>query len=150
MNFSEIVCPISNVKVDGNVNRLTAFIVVIFLALYLYTSNPYFMIIAAMDYFIRAFVNHRYSPLRLIARGVSNLIHLPKKEINVAPKIFASRLGFLCAFASVIFFYVGMPTASIIITIILSSLAIMDSVFNYCVGCLIYNTLVFPFYERNN
>ena len=148
MNFAEIVCPISNVRVDSNVNRLTTFNVVILIALYLYTSIPYFIIIVTSDYFIRAFLKQKYSPLKWIALGLSKVFNLYKKEINVAPKVFASRLGFLCAFATMIFYYTGMPTTSLIIALMLFSLTIMDSIFNYCVGCLIYHTVVFPFYER--
>ena len=148
MKYNEIICPVSNVGVDSNVSRLTTFNIVALLALFLYTYIPYFIIIVAIDYFIRAFLKPGYSPLRWVAYGLSNIFNLHKKEINIGPKIFASRLGFLCALVSIVFYYVDMPIISLIIASVLFGLTVMDSVFNFCVGCLIYHTIVFPFYER--
>jgi len=148
MKFSEIVCPISDEKVDGNVNRLTTFLVVLLLALFVFTSIPYFLILVAMDYFVRACLKQKFSLLRWVASGLSKILNLQRKEINAAPKIFASRLGLLCALASINFFYLEMPKTSLIIALVLMGLSIMDSIFNFCLGCLIYHTTVHPFYSK--
>jgi hypothetical protein len=42
----------------------------------------------------------------------------------------------------------NLSTATIIIIGMWTALAILDSVFDFCVGCLIYNYLVFPFYNN--
>lgn len=145
--MNNLVCPISTEKIDSNVSRLTVFLNVILLALFLTTLNPVFIIVVAVDYFIRAGLNVQYSPARLVAVGGIGLLNLKKKSINLAPKIFASRLGFLCALASTVLVLLNYNTASIIIAGLLMVLSIMDSVFNFCVGCLIYHYLVYPFYK---
>jgi len=145
--FANVVCPISTEKVDSNVSRLTIFTNVVLMALFLYTYNPIFIIIVSMDYLIRAFFSLKFSPIRYFALGITNMLNLKKKPINLAQKIFASRLGVLCAVSSTILFYAGQSTASLVVAGLLMALSILDSVFNFCVGCLIYNYLVYPFYK---
>jgi len=146
--MNSIICPISPEKIDSNTSRLTIFLNVVLMVLFLITLNPFFILIVSLDYFIRAALDVKYSPLRLIAYGMVNTLSLKKKPINLAQKIFASRLGFLCAITSAILILLGYNTSSMIVVGILLSLSIMDSVFNFCVGCLIYNYLVFPYYKN--
>ena len=150
MRVQQIICPISIQKIDSNVSRLTVFINVLFMAAFLTTQIPYFMIIVSIDYFIRAVLKVEYSPIRLIAMGITGTLGLKKKPINLAQKIFASRLGVIVAVASVILFFTGATNASLIVAGMLLALSFMDSVFNYCVGCIIYNYVVYPFYKYKN
>lgn len=145
-----IICPISIEKIDSNVSRLTVFINVVFMGLFLYTRNQYFIGIVAGDYFIRAVLKVEYSPIRFLAFNIVSAFNVKKKPINLAPKIFASRLGLICAIVAVILQLLGYSTGALITTGLLMVLSIMDSVFNFCVGCLIYNFLVYPFYKDKN
>jgi hypothetical protein len=148
MSFLDnIICPISNVKIDSHVSRLTVFMNVILIALYLFTSIPYFMFLVAIDYGIRALWRPEYSPLRWIAARLARLGGFPVKLVDQAPKLFASRIGFLCAAISVLLMPISI-TASLIVAGILLIFTILDSVFDFCVGCLIYHYFVFPFYQR--
>ena len=144
-----LICPLSPEKIDSNTSRLTVFLNVLLMAGFLITLNPVFIIIVSIDYFARAALNVKYSPIRFVSFGIVNAMNLKKKPINLAQKIFASRLGFLCAISSSILIVLGYSTASIIVAALLMSLAILDSVFNFCVGCLIYNYLVYPFYKNS-
>ena len=148
MSYNQIICPISNEKTDSNTSRLTVFINVMLMALFIASSHPVFIIIVSFDYFIRAALSIRYSPVRAISLKVTEVLHVAKKPIDLAPKIFASRLGTLCAVAAVVLYFSEQVFASFIVTGLLLVLSVMDSVFNFCVGCLIYNYLVFPFYKN--
>jgi len=143
-----IICPISIEKIDSNVSRLTAFLSVVFLVAFMVTLNPIFIILVSLDFFIRATMNNKYSPIRFAAVGIVRAMNLKKKPINLAQKVFASRLGFLCALTSLILFVMGYNTGSLIVAALLMTLSIMDAVFKFCVGCLIYNYLVYPFYKN--
>lgn len=147
MNFKDVVCPISVEKIDSNVSRITIFLNVILMVFFVFTLNPAFIGIVTIDYFTRAIVKVEYSPLRTIAIQISNLLKLDKKPINQAQKVFASRLGFLCSFSAMVLSFLGYPTSAIIIAGTLLFLSTLDSVFNFCAGCLIYNYLVYPFYK---
>jgi hypothetical protein len=49
---------------------------------------------------------------------------------------------------ALVFFLFEMHLASVITMSMLMILAIADSVLNFCVGCLMYNYLVYPFYKH--
>ncbi|HWB25619.1 MAG TPA: DUF4395 domain-containing protein [Chitinophagaceae bacterium] len=146
--MNAIICPVSDELIDSNVSRLTVFLNVVLMALFIITLKPIFIYLVAADYFIRAALKVQYSPLRLVALTAINSLSLQKKPINLAPKIFASRLGFLCALASSVLVFLGFPVAAAIVAGFLMILSVMDSVFNFCVGCIIYNYIVYPFYHK--
>jgi hypothetical protein len=145
--MKNLICPISTKRIDSNVSRFTVFLNVVLMVVFLITENPIFILIVSIDYFIRATLNAKYSPLKQLAAFLVRPMGLKKKQIDLAPKVFASRLGFLCAFSSLVLIYAGFTTASLIIAALLMVLSIMDSVFNFCVGCLIYHHLVFPIFK---
>ena len=144
----DLVCPISNEKIDSNVSRLTIFISVVLVVVFIMSRNPVFLYLAALDYFIRAFKNGQLSPLRWITFNVSKLLKWSPKWIDKAPKVFASRLGFICLFTSAILINLGLPTSSMIIAALASTLFLLDALGIVCVGCIIYHHLVFPFYQK--
>jgi nucleotide-binding universal stress UspA family protein len=145
---NNMVCPISVERIDSNISRITVLLNVVLMSIFLYTYNPIFAYIVAVDYFIRAVSKPIFSPLRFVAAIIVKPLSLKNKPINLAPKVFASRLGMLCAVGSVIFYFMDMYLASIITMGILMILSFADSVLNFCVGCLIYNYIVYPFYKH--
>ena len=150
MKIQTVVCPVSIEKIDSKVSRLTVFLNVILMGFFIFTQNPVFIGIVAVDYFIRATMKLEYSPLRYIAFSIISLLKLPKKPVNLAQKIFASRLGLMCATVSFVLQLSGFTTGALIVAGILMLLSFMDSVLNFCVGCIIYNYVVYPFYRDKN
>jgi hypothetical protein len=141
-----LICPVSNKKVDSTISRLTIFFIVVLLLLFILTQQPAFAILAAVDYSLRASWNGEYSPLRLLLGSpIVKSLKVPEKMVQAAPKVFASRLGFLCALAASVLSLLGYITAAQVVAGLLAGLAFMDSVFNLCMGCMIYNYIVFPF-----
>ncbi len=147
--FTKIICPISSEKVNSHVSRLTVFINVLIMIYFLITLQPIAIFIVSLDYGIRALGYNRYSPICFVASLLINLTGIKPKMVDKAPKVFASRLGFVCAVLGLTFITYEMPTASQGIIGFFAVLAILDSVFNLCVGCMIYNYLVFPFFKKS-
>ena len=146
--LDNIICPISTVKVDRTLSRLTVFINVILMALYLLTGVPYFMILVAIDYGIRAFWQSKYSLIQWAAMGIKKLTGLPEKQVDQAPKLFASRVGLLFAAGSMVLLLFQNPLGSSMVAGVLFVFAILDSVFDFCVGCLTYHYVVLSLYQR--
>ena len=140
-----VVCPISFEQVDSNASRLTVFVNTILMAVFMFTLQPILLYIVSVDYFIRACGLKKYSPIAFVSRRIVKVLGTKPKMIDVAPKTFASRLGFICALLGTIFILTGLPIASMAIIGFFMVLTTLDSVFDFCVGCLIYNYLVFPF-----
>ena len=90
----------------------------------------------------------KYSLIKKISSLILQVSNWEVKKIDLAKKIFASRLGMLCGVASVILFYLNMELASLIIAGFWMLLAILDSVFDFCMGCIIYSYVVFPYYKN--
>lgn len=143
-----LICPVSNDKIDSYVSQLTIFISVLLVVTFIFTLQPAFLYIATLDYGIRAFSSGEYSPLRFIAIQVSELVKWNPKMIDKAPKVFASRLGFLCLLASSVLINIQFPMSALIIATLATTLFLLDALGIVCVGCLIYHHLVFPFYKN--
>ncbi len=139
-----LVCPVSFQQIDSNVSRLTVFMNAVLMAVFMFTLQPILLYIVSVDYFIRATGKKKYSPMGFLSGQVVKLLGLPPKMIDMAQKVFASRLGFLCAFLGTIFIHLDWPVAAMSIIGFFMLLATLDSVFDLCVGCLIYRFFVFP------
>ena len=146
--FTSIICPVSTVKVDSHISRLTVFLNVLLMVYFLFTVAPLAILVVAIDYGIRAMGYNQYSPICFIASLIIRISGMKAKMVDKAPKIFASRLGFICATLGFIFITAQLTFASILIVSLFVVLATLDSVFDFCVGCMIYNYLVFPFFNK--
>ncbi len=63
--------------------------------------------IVAIDYLVRAAFRVNYSPIRFLAIPILSPLKLKVKPTDLAPKIFASRLGLLCAVTGLLLFFIG-------------------------------------------
>ncbi len=136
-----LICPVSSVRIDETTARVTGFMMATMIALYAYTGMIYFVMAIAIDYFIRAFTNLKHSPFSWLASKVVRIFDWPEVKIDKAPKIFAARVGFLFALAGVVLYYIH-PTSSLLVGLLLMGFALLESIFNVCVGCLVYTHVV--------
>jgi hypothetical protein len=113
------------------------------IALYALTGFVLFVLAILIDFFIRAFTQRQYSPFSWLACQFAQLLEFPAKPIDKAPKIFAARVGFLFALATTILHFFS-PTAGLIVGLSLMSFALLESVFDFCVGCVVYTYVVLP------
>ena len=145
--MKSLICPVSPLRVNENTARITGFIMATAIGLYAVTGSIVFVIAIALDYAIRAFTGMKYSPASWLAAQLVRFMKLPEITIDKAPKIFAARVGFLFALASALLFLVS-PIASLVVALALMACAVLESLFNLCVGCLVYTFIVFPIFYR--
>ncbi len=145
--MKQLVCPISNEKVNERLTRLNAFFTVLIVAAGFIFNSVLFPLLLLADFFIRAFGNSKYSPVGFISSGLASLLQLGKKPIDKAPKIFAARMGFVMTLFIAVFFILGFYTASMIVAGILIFFATLEFAFGICVGCYIYTYLILPAYK---
>lgn len=145
--MKQLVCPISNEKVNEHLTRLNAlFAILLITAGFLFNSVMFSLLLLA-DFFIRAFANSKYSPVSYASSGVARMLQLRKKPIDKAPKIFAARMGFIMTLIIASFFILGFHTASLVVAGILVFFATLEFVFGICVGCYIYTYIILPAYR---
>jgi hypothetical protein len=141
--FRDVVCPVSGKQMELNASRMTVLVCAALLAVYVLTGNLVLVCIVAADYFIRAIGQGRYSPIRWMSATILNAAGVQPRMVDQAPKLFASRVGFMFAGLSVLLFPISLP-ASMVLAGILCLFAFLDGAFNFCVGCLTYHYVVFP------
>ncbi|HET6556546.1 MAG TPA: DUF4395 domain-containing protein [Prolixibacteraceae bacterium] len=146
--MKNLVCPISDQRVNEQVTRLNAlFTIVIMVLAFVFNSVILFAFLMA-DFFIRAFTEAKFSPISYTSHSVRNALSLSVKMIDKAPKIFAARMGFLMTSAVTLLFILQMNVASIIVAGILIFFAALEFSFGICVGCMIYTYLILPVYKK--
>lgn len=141
-----LICPISPLRVDENVVRVTAFLIASLSLLYILTGSPYLILLLVVDFYIRAFTLLKYSPLSWLAVQINGLLKLPVVQTDKAKKIFAARVGFLFAVAILVLSFLHFPS-SVAVSSILIVFALLEALLNICVGCLVYTYLVFPYFQ---
>jgi len=145
--MNNAICPISDVKCNEYATRVVSFLMMTGIVTFLLTGFYWILVFLSVDFFLRCFLRIPHSPVSWLASLIFKLFKLPIKLKDKAPKVFASRLGF--AFVTLAFvFTFWVPTVSYVLAGILALLAFMDSILNYCVGCVIYSRLVLPYFKN--
>ena len=146
--MKNILCPISDKRINEQVTRLNALFAIITVVLAFSINSTLFLVFLAADFYIRAFTKLKHSPISYMSSSLSNALNLPVKQIDKAPKIFAARLGFLMTALITVLFALNFSVASTIIAGILVFFAALEFAFAICVGCTIYTYLVLPFFKN--
>jgi len=146
--MNNLVCPISDKRVNEQVTRLNAMFAIGIVVLAFVMNSVALFVFMMADFFIRAFTDLKFSPISFVSHYLSNALNLPVKLIDKAPKVFAARLGFLMTTVISALFVLDLNLASIIISSFLIFFASLEFLFAVCVGCMIYTYLVLPFYKN--
>lgn len=139
---------ISENHVDEKVTRLTATQVIIITLVTLLTGWTWLALFLAVDFALRAFA-HLPSPLSFIARGLAKVFKLTPKPVFAPPKRFAAGVGLTFSLGIAIFLLLHYPIAAYVTGAILIICALLEAVFNFCLGCYVYNWIVVPIFNRN-
>jgi hypothetical protein len=143
-----LVCPISDQRVNEQVTRFNAFFAIVIVTLAFVLNSVFLFAFLMADFFIRAFTEIKFSPISFAGHYLSNALSLQVKMIDKAPKIFAARLGFLMTTVVAGLFMLQLKLASMIIAGVLIFFAGLEFMFAICVGCMIYTYLILPFYKK--
>ncbi len=148
LHMNSLICPVSKDRVNKNIIRMTGFMVALTVVLYVITKQPLIIGFLALDFIIRAFSIFKFSPISLIACGINIAFKVKPKLTDKAPKLFAARVGVLFTSVSFLLYFVSIP-ASLIVASILVVFALMESLFDFCVGCVVYTYVVLPIHKKN-
>ncbi len=147
-HMKNLFCPISSERMNEQVPRITALLVIVAVILAFAFNSLVIMAFVAADFFIRAFTQMKFSPLSCLAYWITQLLKLPAKPIDKAPKIFAARMGFVMSLAFAVLFAAQFSTSATVIAGVLVFFAGLEFAFAFCAGCTIYSYLVLPFYKN--
>ena len=131
-------CPISIRRVDSNMVRIISFQVALFTVILLLTQESIFALILLFDFTIRAFRQAKLSPFSIVAEFVLKGWGVAPKLCDESPKRFALYLGLIASLFLVVFYLAGFTTLATSITVILLICALLETLFDFCIGCKIY------------
>jgi hypothetical protein len=146
--MKNLVCPISDQRVNEQVTRLNAMFTIGIVVLAFVLNSVLLFIFLMADFFIRAFTEIKFSPINFASHYMSHALNLPIRMIDKAPKVFAARLGFLMTTVIAGLFIFSFKIASVVVASILIFFASLEFLLAVCVGCMIYTYLVLPFYKK--
>lgn len=136
-----VSCPVNGIRVNESVVRLIAAQVIVLALVAWWFEQPFITLFLLIDFGFRAFSGMRFSLLRQSALGLSALLNIAPKPTDAAPKQFAALLGFIVVALLLLTQLIQAPLVALFITAMLAVFAALESIFAFCVGCLIYQLL---------
>ena len=131
-------CPISTRRVDSNMVRITSFQVALFTVLLLITQESFFALVILFDFFMRALRLSNFSPFEIVGNFVLKEWGIVPKLCDESPKRFTLYLGLLTSLFLVIFYFADFTTFTTAIAVILLICALLETLFDFCIGCKLY------------
>ncbi len=131
-------CPISLRRVDSNMVRVISFQVALFTVILLITQESVFALILLFDFVMRTLRYSQFSPFHHVAKFVLTGWGIAPKLCDESPKRFALYMGLVASLFLALFYLAGFTTFATAITIILLICALLETVFDFCIGCKIY------------
>ena len=148
IQFKQMICPISEERMDENRVRVTALGVIMTMGGFFITGNVIFPALLVVDFFIRAFTNLKYSPLSWLAHIFVTSFGTQPVWIDKAPKVFAARIGFLLTFIISVAALLGLPLLAYVTSATLVVFAFLECGINFCAGCWVYTYVVYPLVRK--
>lgn len=144
--LDDLVCPVSNVRIDRNVVRTNGLITTLLLVTYVVLPTAWIAVPVGLDYVLRAQMHAPASPMTRVAQGVARVLRLPPRPMDKASKVFASRIG-VCFAMGVALCHVAAPAVARWLAGTLAVFTALESVFDLCVGCVVYTHVALPLYR---
>ena len=135
---SNIICPISNNRIDENIARLNAAQTVVLLVLFLLSFNliPIFLLI--VDFVLRSSGQSAYSPLAIVSKKLHKILKLKSKPVNAGPKIFACSVGVVFSVIVALSASLAFVGFAFVVASIFAICAFLEAAFSFCIACRIY------------
>jgi uncharacterized membrane protein HdeD (DUF308 family) len=150
-NLIYIICPVSDRKTDENVARIASVLTVIITIVALAANSYLILFLLAADFAFRSFTAGTGSLLKILSGQIAGILYFRnKKHTNAAPKKFAALLGMTFSLLAGLFLVVQLPVAAFITASILVFCALLEGIFGYCLGCLVYSVLTASANKQHN
>jgi len=131
-------CPISTRRVDSNMVRMISFQVALFTVILLITQESSFALILLFDFLMRTLRQPNLSPFHVLGKFILTGWGVAPKLCDESPKRFALYLGLVISLFLVVFYIAGFTAFATAISIILLICALLETLFDFCIGCKIY------------
>lgn len=128
-------CPVNTI--DEHAARIVAALVVALALLSLLPALMWVSGLLAVDFFIRAWISRKYSPLRWLAKRLATTFQLPPKYVYAPPKQFAARIGSVLTITMFVL-HLGWHVPATAVTLMLVIAASLEAFAAFCIACWLY------------
>ena len=135
---TELECPVDFITVNENKVRLTALYVFLLAVVYIIIPGWIIPAFLAVDFFLRGYNFGKYSLLNMLSEKEVQLFGIKTKPIDQAPKRFAAKIGFIFSVAILAATIFNYGTAAIVLAMVLTLFAFLESFMGFCAGCYVY------------
>jgi hypothetical protein len=118
--------------------RIISFQVALFTVLLLITQESVFALVILFDFLMRALRLSNFSLFEIVGKFVLRGWGVAPKLCDESPKRFALYLGLVTSLFFVVFYFAGFTTFATVIAVILLICALLETLFDFCIGCKIY------------
>ncbi|GGG57538.1 DUF4395 domain-containing protein [Epilithonimonas arachidiradicis] len=132
---------------DENVVRLTAFLVIVIVAVSLFFKWSLLVLLLVFAFVLRA-LGLSISPLALFSKFILKILNIKRKPIFATPKRFAAILGSVFTLLIFLLTINDFYDAAVALGVVLIILARLESFFKICVGCYVYQAIVVPIQNK--
>lgn len=130
-------------RVSEPVVRGVALQVLILSVLSILTGSYIPLVLLAADFFTRALIHPKWSPLaRISERIIVPLQLFRRKQVVFKPKRFAAFIGLTLTLASLSFHLFGIRDVTIYLLLLLAFFSFLEAFFRFCAGCKIFGLLI--------
>ena len=134
-------CPISTRKINSKIVRLISAQVAMFALALAITKEPIFALVLCIDFVVRFFRLQKFSLFFILGQSISKILSLKPLFTDEAPKRFALIMGLIMSFILLVTYGLGFYSFGLIVVFIIFVCALLEALFDYCVGCKIYYIL---------
>ena len=131
-------CPINFQTYDNTISRISSLSIALLIGIYLYTSQIVIMLFIFIDLVLRVFVDKRLSPIYYLSLSIKRLFGLHTVMKDSASKRLATYFGLLFSLLIVAFHVLYLLEALYVTAGIYILCLLLDSFFDFCLGCKIY------------
>ena len=132
------MCPISFKQVNERAVQINAALAVLSIIFFLFTPYKWIILILAIDFFIRGFLNLSYSFYSAISKTILRIFKIKPLMVNAGPKIFAAKIGFVFCCMIAVFYLFNFQRISLVIGSVFVFFAALEAIFRFCIACRIY------------
>ncbi len=132
------MCPISFTQVNERAVQINAALAMFSIMFFFFTPYKWIILVLAIDFFIRGFLNPSYSFYSAISKTILRICKIKSLMVNAGPKIFAAKIGFIFCCMIAISYLLDFWRISLIIGSIFVLFAALEAIFRFCIACRIY------------
>ena len=121
--------------IDRKTVRLNAFATVLGAMLFILTAQILIIILLAVDFFVRAFFNPRYSPILVLNAHLLDELDIEPSMVDAGPATLSAKIGFFCCLLIALFFFLDLGVLPFFAGLMLEAYAALEAFLGVSVSC---------------